>query len=41
MTEARLRKTGGCSPKNIDMDTVSKSAREFEDALKKVQRASK
>jgi hypothetical protein len=43
MTEARSGKTWGvlAKEKNIDMDTMSKRAREFEEALKKVQRASK
>jgi hypothetical protein len=43
MTEARAGKTWGvlAKEKNVDMEPVSKSVREFEDALKKVQRAAK
>jgi hypothetical protein len=43
MAEARAGKAWGvlAKEKNVDMDPVSKSVREFEDALKKVQRAGK
>jgi hypothetical protein len=43
MAEARSGKTWGvlAKEKNVAMDPVTKSVREFEDALKKVQRASK
>ena len=43
MTEARAGKTWGVLAKeeNVDMNTVTKSVRDFEDALKKVQRAAK
>ncbi len=43
MTEARAGKTWGvlAKEKNVDMDPVVKTAREFEGELKKVQRASK
>jgi len=43
MSEARAGKTWGvlAKEKNVDMNPVTKSVRELEDALKKVQRAAK